>query len=309
MAVAQNLSFTKAAEQMNVAQPAISKQIADLETAIGAQLFVRNRRGTKLTSAGESLLADSRRLFADIEKMKENSRQAARGQTGRLSIGFFGAPVVKFMPRVICNFRTKYPNVAIELHELNPAGQLTAFANNQIQIAFNRPLAEADKDQFETIELFREKLMIAVQGTHRLAKENRVSLKSLAKENFVFVERDQAPGLFDLTVGFCTDCGLTPKIVANPKMMSTALTFIASGVGIGLVPESVQNLNNTGVVFIDTKEHSPPVPLELQWLKANSSATVKALVDMTKGLQDFIKESFVTRTETRSVAMRRRITR
>lgn len=298
LAVAHHLSFTKAAEQLNVAQPAISKQIADLETVIGVQLFIRNRRGTRLTPAGESLLADSKQLFVDIEKMKENSRRASRGQTGRLSIGFFSAPVVKFMPRLICRFRRKYPHVAIELHELNPAGQLTAFENNKIHIAFNRPLADVDKDHYHSIELFKEKLMVAVQGPHKLASLTEVSLKTLAKENFVFVEREQAPGLFDLTVGFCTDHGVAPRIVASPNMMSTALTFIASGVGIGLLPESVQNLNNSGLVFIETEQPSPPVSLELQWLKTNSSPTVTAFVDMVEERKDAIRETFLVKPNT-----------
>ena len=199
------------------------------------------------------------------------------------------------MPRLICRFRSKYPHVAIELHELNPAGQLTAFENNKIHIAFNRPLADVDKDHFHSVELFKEKLMVAVQGPHKLAKLTKVSIKNVGEGKFSFssnVSRLQAYSIWQL--GFCTDYGVAPKIVASPNMMSTALTFIASGVGIGLLPESVQNLNNSGVVFIETEQTSPPVPLELQWLKANSSPTVTAFVDMVEDRQNTIRETFMS---------------
>ena len=136
MGVAEDMNFSRAAERLHVAQSALSRQIQDLEGEVGVQLFARDKRGIALTAAGTAFLAEARKLIAHSTRAIETARRAARGEVGRLDIGYISALSDGLIPRLLRTFRAQFPEVDIHLSTLRPARQIDALRAEEIQIGF-----------------------------------------------------------------------------------------------------------------------------------------------------------------------------
>ena len=167
--VAGRQNFTRAAEELHVAQPAISQQIKALEEELGVSLLHRTKRSVKLTAAGHAFLSEAKEILAHAELSKQIARRAARGETGSLAIGCVGAAASGFLPKLIQSYRKRFPLVRVHLFELTPEQQLQAFAREKIDVGFTRPLAAADEKNFTQERIYRDRLMLAVPETHPLA--------------------------------------------------------------------------------------------------------------------------------------------
>src|SRR5262245_60426628 len=139
-AVATVLSFSRAAESLRVAQPALSRQIADLEQELGVVLLNRDRHRVSLTPAGQSFLRETDLLLAHAVEAAERARRIARGEVGELTLAFMTAPTFGFLPTLVREYRRLHPNVALKIVEMNPNHQLKAFADRTLDIGFTRPL-------------------------------------------------------------------------------------------------------------------------------------------------------------------------
>ena len=208
VAVASELNFSRAAEKSLVAQPALSTQIADLEREIGTPLLFRNKRVVRLTAAGAVFLKEAQAILEAADSAKVNALRASRGEFGELSIGFFAAPTMLFLPDLIRRFRAKYPDVTIRMLELTPDKQLAALENGEISVGFTRPLPSGHPD-LVTQTLFRERLVAVVAETHPLASHRRVRLSDLAEEPFVLLDRRVATSLYDHIIVACSSAGFS----------------------------------------------------------------------------------------------------
>jgi DNA-binding transcriptional LysR family regulator len=275
VAVATELNFSRAAEGLWIAQPALSKQIADLEREIGTPLLHRTKRVVRLTAAGEVFLDHARAILAASEQAKEDALRASRGETGRLSIGFFAAPMMYLLPELIRQFREASPEVAIHMREMTPDQQLVALESGEIDLAFTRPLPEGHP-QIETKTLFSEPFFAVVPASHALGSRSRVHLANLSREPFVLLDRPAAPGLYDHVVAACLACDYSPRIVQTADLMATVLTLVAAGQGISIVPDGVRNLRREQVVFLPLSPAIKPIPLVMAWRKSALSPPVTA---------------------------------
>ena len=195
--VAERQNFTRAAEELHVAQPAISQQIKSLEEELGVSLLHRTKRSVKLTAAGNAFLSEAKQILAHAELSKQIARRAARGETGSLAIGYVCASVSGFLPELIQSYRKRFPAVRVHLFELMPEQQLQAFAREKIDVGFTRPLAVADEKNFIQERIYRDRLMLAVPETHSFAKARHVRLEKFAGEDFVMFKRSEAPEMVD----------------------------------------------------------------------------------------------------------------
>lgn len=138
--VAHHLNYSEASRRLDVAQPAISQTILDLEEEVGARLLHRTKRSVELTAAGATFLREAEQILAHANEAAQLARRAERGEVGSLGIGFFGTASAPFLPRLVCSYRRKFPDVQLRLYELTPDQQLAAFDDGRIDVGFTRKL-------------------------------------------------------------------------------------------------------------------------------------------------------------------------
>jgi len=280
--VAERQNFTRAAEELHVAQPAISQQIKALEDELGVLLLHRNKRSVNLTAAGAAFLSEAKGILAHAELSKQVARRAARGETGSLSIGCVGASVSGFLPELIHSYRQRFPLVRVHLSELTPEQQLQAFAREKIDVGFTRPLAASDEKKLIQERIYRDRLMLALPESHALAKAKQIRLEKLASEDFVMFKRSEAPKLVDAMTQLCAKAGFTPQVVSEPPMIHTVLMAVASGIGVALVPGCVRSLRQRGVTILPVLPASPVIDLVLARPKGEPSPTVAAWLELVR---------------------------
>ena len=282
VAVAERQNFTRAAEELHVAQPAISQQIKTLEDELGVSLLHRTKRSVKLTAAGHAFLTEAREILAHAELSKQVARRAAHGETGSLAIGCFSSSVSAFLPKLIQSYRKKYPAVRVHLFELTPEQQLQAFAREKIDVGFTRPLSAELAKNFLQERVYRDRLLLALPETHPLARTKQVRLEKLALEDFVMFKRSEAPQLVDQLTKLCNLAGFTPQVVSEPPMMQTVLMAVAAGIGVAIVPGCVRSFCQPGVTFLPLRPLSPAIDLVLARPQGEPSPSVSAWLELLR---------------------------
>ena len=277
--VARHLNYTEASRRLHVAQPAISQTILDLEDELGIKLLLRTKRSVQLTAGGTTFLREAEDILRRADEAKRLARRAARGEVGSLGIGFFGTAAAPFLPSLVQSYRRQFPDVELQLYELNPDQQLTAFDDGRIHLGFSRPLPADRRAEFEEEVVYIDRLVIALSETHPLAKQKIVQLKSLAAEPFVQFHRRGAPGLFDEVIGCCRRAGFSPRIVNEPNFMATVMTLVESGLGVSLIPRCVRSLNRVHIAIRPISPKSAPIPLSVAWRKSEQNPAVAAFLD------------------------------
>jgi DNA-binding transcriptional LysR family regulator len=247
VAVAEELHFGRAAQRVVIAQPPLSQQVQALERALGARLLDRSRRKVQLTDAGRLLLDESRRLLADVDRALAAVRRAARGETGALTVAFAASVMFLSLPGIIRAFRERYPDVALELRELPTAPQLTRLASGEIDLGFVREPVPTPGLVYETV--MREPLHIALSRRHPLASRARLPLRLLADEPFVLFPAEVAPGLHAQVMALCASAGFVPRVVQVSRELYTTVSLVEAGVGVTIVPASIEQMGWTGVAY------------------------------------------------------------
>jgi LysR family transcriptional regulator, benzoate and cis,cis-muconate-responsive activator of ben and cat genes len=241
VAVAKVLSFSRAAGQLHLSQPALSTQIQALENHLGARLFERNKRTVRLTAAGESLLTDAEYLFEKIAEIELRVARISSGEIGHLRIGFVASASLELIPSVATAFRKQYPGVTLEIRNLPTVQQVEALRAGVIDAGFVRmPL----KEEGLSLDLVhREPFAIVVSKSHPLARQKKLAVKQLSDMPFIAYGRRWAPAFFDHWTGLCRDAGFSPNIVQETAEMETALMLVAAGMGVAILPEGITRRN------------------------------------------------------------------
>jgi DNA-binding transcriptional LysR family regulator len=210
LSVADCEGFSPAARKLHVSQSAISEQIRNLEEEIGVPLIDRNQRHLKLTPHGEIFLEEARNVLSAADHAVEMAQRSARGETGNLAIGFFVWGVGAFFPKLIREYRRRYPGVRLSLFEMTAAAQNEAFASGRIDIGFTRPLEPPFSETLESELLYRDPIVAVLPRTHPLAKGS-IRVEALAGERFVLCDRASSPTLFDSIIALCRNAGFSPR--------------------------------------------------------------------------------------------------
>lgn len=277
--LAEELHFGRAAERLHIAQPPLSQQIRQLETELGFELFHRTKRKVQLTEAGQVFLDEVQQIFKQLEQAIQVGRQTSRGEMGQLVVGFVSSAPYNILPKILRTFRSSVPEVRLELHELTTNEQFRWLRESRIDVGFVRPPIE-DTFNFETI--FQESLMVALPDTHLLANNSNVSLRSLKNEPFILFPRLLAPGLYDLIISLCQQAGFSPNVTQEAIQMQTIVSLVAGGLGIAIVPESLQNLQRTGVVYKIIQEPTPKTAIAIIWRQNDTSAIVQKFLEIAR---------------------------
>lgn len=274
VAVGDELNFGRAALALHIAQPPLSRAIRALEAELGATLFDRGTRGVRLTGAGAALLPEARRLLRDAEAFRDGARQYAAGAAGTLSIGFVSTAAYNVLPRIVPAFRARRPGVRLALREATSDVQPAALASGDLDVGF---LIPGSRDPaLAYAPLHREPLMAALPARRRWPV--RVSLRSLAGEAFILFPREVAPELHDAIVALCRKAGFAPRIGQEAIQMQTIVSLVAGGMGVSLVPASLEHMRRDGVVYRPLAERGPRVEIGLAWRAADDSPLTRAFV-------------------------------
>ncbi|ANN65613.1 LysR family transcriptional regulator [Bordetella bronchialis] len=281
VAVAEEQHMTRAAQRLGIQQPPLSQQIRDLERELGVRLFDRTPRSIKLNGSGQVFLKDARRLLADAESAVARVRQASRGESGRIAVGYTSsASLHPLVPRLLRAFHARHPHVDLEFQENATRDLLEAVAGESIDAAFVRSTTDR-YPSLRSIVLADEPMVVALPVGHRLAKRRKaILLAELAEEPWIFYRRADGPGIQDELMPACRKAGYTPRIVADVPRLLSAVTLVSAGRGITIVPRAIDAVHQESVVYRKLAAASAfTIPLTLVF-RASPSAPVRRLVDM-----------------------------
>lgn len=282
VAVAEELHFGRAAERLCIAQPPLSQQIQQLERELGFSLFNRTQRRVELTAAGQLFLNEARNAMASLEKAAAAGRRVARGEVGWLGIGFVGTATYQLLPALISAFRERYPDVELALRELVSARQADALRDKRIHVGLARPAL--DEEGIVCEPLLQESLLVTLPTGHPLAALKTISLDSLAAEPFILFPRHPKPSYADYVFSVCAEAGFAPNVVQESAEVHTAISLVAAGMGITLVPASVQTAHREGVVYIPLTEPAPVSELYVAYRTGDETPVLRAFLEVARNL-------------------------
>ena len=282
VAVAEESSFSRAAERLRIAQPPLSNHIKKLEQELGVVLFERSNRGVRMTEAGRLLLEEARRLFVQLDQVVRAVQQVGHGQVGRLTLGFVPSSSNEALPSILRAFRERFPGVELFLREMRPDRVVQRLHDRQIDVGFLYLPLEDPSLKFECVT--REPLVLALPETHPLALEDRVDLRSVAEEPFVLPARYQMmPGLYGQVTAACHQAGFTPNAVQKDVwLMQTIVGLVAGGTGVALVPASLQNIPRRGVAYKPVHNLSPTVELGVVWRPDTPGLVLESFLEVAR---------------------------
>ncbi|MDQ3621752.1 MAG: LysR substrate-binding domain-containing protein [Verrucomicrobiota bacterium] len=277
-AVAEELSYSRAAERLRIAQPALSRAVQEVEADFGARLLERNRRSVRLTPAGRVLLREAGILFERWEEAMRRVRRSAAGEEGELRLGYIGPPTQPFLGRLLHEFRQRYPLVSIHLEERTPERVWEMLAKRRLSAAFTRPVSMSEASGLRTILLRKERFGAVLPSAHPLAERESISWRLLAREPLVVLARREGVGSHDGILAACRRAGFAPRLTYTPSLVGTVLSYVEAGAGVGIVPESVMTPESP-LRFVPLKP-LVSVPLVLAWQDDEDTPAVQRFRDL-----------------------------
>lgn len=247
VAVAEELHFGRAAARLNMTQPPLSRQIQILERVLDVVLLERSNRTVKLTPAGQSFLAEARRLLKLAESAAMLAKRVANGKAGSINIGFTATSAYSYVPDLVAACRRELPDVEISLKEMVSGDQLKRLDSGEIDIGLLRP--PLPRGGLRSFRVTAEPLIAAVPSGHPLAEADQVELEALAGEPFIMYAPYEARYFHDLLVELFSRAGLVPNYVQHLAQIHSILAMVHSGVGVALVPQAALNLHFSGVAL------------------------------------------------------------
>jgi DNA-binding transcriptional LysR family regulator len=212
------------------------------------RLFDRSHRRVALTDAGAAFVAEARRTLASAERAADSARRAARGELGRLAIGYVASVAYELLPSIIRAFKKRAPDVTLALAELSSAEQSRALAAGTLDVGFVRRPPAVEPGLAGTI-VRKEPIVVALPRDHALAPMRVLRVKDLEREPFVLFPVRPRPSWADVAIDLCRRAGFEPKVAQEAIEMAPALSLVAAGMGVSLVPGPVTAMRLPGVVF------------------------------------------------------------
>ncbi|WP_158884671.1 LysR family transcriptional regulator [Rhodanobacter sp. L36] len=253
VAVAEELSFTKAALRLHLSQPPLSQQVQALEQDLGVVLLERTKRRVALTEPGRIFLDQARGILAQASEARSQVLAAAAGHIGQLRLAYTVS--VSFhpaLPQALLRYRQLAPNVRLHLSEMNTEPQYAALLAGQIDVGFVRdePSHLQDARNLRLTMIDREPLLLALPAGHALASRDRVQMTDVAGDAFVSQPRELASTLYDRLVKLAGKAGFQPTISQHAQQINGLLALVAAGIGLALVPASMRAVHLAGVSYV-----------------------------------------------------------
>ena len=283
IAVAEALSFTKAAEKLRLAQPSLTRQVRNLEDEIGVQLLDRSNNRVVLTEQGRRFLFDAKRVLALCAESVAAVQRMDHGESSHLDIGYVSNLHYGLLPATLGAFRKLSPSVALNLFDMTSAEQFQALDAQKIDLGFVglRPVLSGHALRSECVG--HDTILAALPVHHPLAKKAKVKLGDLTTQFFIGMSAKTQPGAREWLLEICEKAGFSGKVLQEADIEPTAIRFVADGLGMALMPEQVTGLPHEGVTF---RPFSPPLRREstIAWRADNPSKPLKDYIQIVKEL-------------------------
>lgn len=272
--VAEEQHFTRAAQRLNMQQPPLSQQIRALEQELGFELFIRHAKGAQLTAGGTVFLAEARDILQRVEQGALKAARTAQGIEGHLAIGFTSSAATHpLIPRIIRDFRQRYPGVDIGLSE----GSARALTDRVVagELALGILRAPVDHPHNVTYHrLLNEDMRLVLPVGHPLLQvAGAIDLAELAEEPFILVRRPGAPGMYANLIQACRNAGFEPRIAFEVERMLTNVSLVASGAGVSVVPASMQGFHTQSVEYRPIRGAKPRLAAPITLVQATAEAS------------------------------------
>jgi len=285
MVVGEEQNYGRASRRLRVAQPALSRQIQDLEEELGFKVFDRLPRGVKLSAAGTLFLEDARRILQAVSEAIARATRVARGQSGTLRVGFpENASWHGVVPDSFRRFREQQPGVELELRPVASLEQLDAIRSGRLDAGFLNFMPKADPE-LEQLIVAAQKVELAMPRSHPLSKLKKLRLRDLADAPFIWFPRRANPAFYDRMMHECFRGGLkAPHIIQEGFNEATILSLVSTGLGVGWVLGSARWRCPKTVVIRPVVDLKMPLTLALSWRRDNSSPSLARFIGEVRRL-------------------------
>ncbi|MGE7925842.1 LysR substrate-binding domain-containing protein [Viridibacillus arvi] len=283
--VAEELNFSRAAERLRMAQPPLSQEIRKLEEELGVQLFHRTKRMVELTDAGKIFLEGSQQTLFQLERAIKETQLAAEGKKGNLIIGFVDS--TEIVIEVLNKFRERFPKIHLILLEMTTEQQLKALNEKQIHIGFIR--SKQNNEILSSEVCSEESLRLVLHQDHPLASLSEIPLQLLIDEPFILFPRHMGSNFYDVIISYFWDHGVSLNVVQEAIQMHTIVNLVAAGMGVSVVPSSVESYKRPGVIYKKIQETTPKVNLYVGWRQDEKSAVVDHFLTVVREVYSILQ--------------------
>ena len=278
VAVAEAENVSRAALKLHVSQPGLSRQIRDLEAEIGFPLFERSAKALRLTAAGKVFLPEVRSVLQHVDAAVHQARAASGGTQGEIHVGYAPSLTVQILPPILRAFQGEFPHVRVTLHDLSSEAMLTQLGQAKLHVALTvRPPAKLGRG-LAFVELARYAMVVAVAPGHPLAKLKAVTLRQVAPEPLIGLNRRDYPEYHVETKKLFAAVGLKPNFAEEHEGGTSIIAAVEAGRGVALVPSSLACIVGTRVKLIPLRPALPPILVGALWRKENQSALLKKFI-------------------------------
>lgn len=248
LAVAEELSFSRAADRIHISQPPLSRQVMDLEEELGTRLFERTAKGVRLTEAGSFLKIEAKRILGLEERTRSRIRDMASGGERTLRIGFVGSAMYSFLPDFIAALKKELPGLKLELEELSSESQARALTSGKIDLGILRSWIQEPGIAFEPIA---EETLSMVFPVGEETADPPKRLSDLAGEPFIGFSRSCAPGVSELAQRICERAGFIPRTIFIANEYASVLRLVSAGLGWSIVPSMTLGSKGPGLGSVE----------------------------------------------------------
>ena len=284
VAVAEERSFTRAAQRLHIAQPPLSRQIQQLEQLLGAQLFERNSRPLKLTETGRFFYQHAAQLLAQMDELESMARRVGKIERS-LSVGFVGSTLYGMLPKIIRRYRQLHAEVELSLHEMSTMDQIAALKEGRIDVGFGR--IRLDDPGIRRVVLREERMIVALPLGHPLCEAKAaLSLRDLLKETLIIFPKSPRPSYADQVLAAFHDRALKPSRVLETRELQIALGLVAAGEGVSIVPKSVYGLKRDDIAYKDLDDEKLVSPIIMSMRMLDESEDIERMLRLIYDLYD-----------------------
>lgn len=268
LVLAETLHFGRAAERLHISQPPLSRQISALEKAVGVQLLQRTSRAVSLTPAGRTFAQHAHEILAAVDLAVRSARASQQGLRGELRVSFTMCAAWNVLPRLLRHYRQHYPHVDVHLEEVMPRDLEQVLAQGSADLGISFPASHVSRLHYQ--RLLDEPLCAVLPAEHPLAQAPQIDASALADEDFISFPGTTAPSLHEAVIGHCRRHGFEPRIRLQTHLQQTIVNLVAEGLGVSLVPASMQRMQLPGAVFRPLTD-APRIEQGLFWSTHNDN--------------------------------------
>lgn len=273
--LSETLNYRRTAENILIAQPALSRQIRILEEEIGAELFSRTKRSVELTEAGRFFKTEVKCIIQQLDEIVRCTAEIHRGEAGTLRIGHASSSMHAVLPQILVTFRERFPNLKTLLIEASNRFEIDALRNRDIDLGF-APNIIVPPD-FDSCVIYRENFVLILPENHPLSISTFKSIAQVAHENFIIPPRMASHGYVETIEAMCQSAGFLPRVEQESGHSATVLRLVEAGLGVSIEPKSVLNAQNMRVKYIELQDIPQKAEMKLIWLRERTESLSKFL--------------------------------